>query len=135
MLAEDAMKFSKTITVPGAPCAKPRMTRRDKWQRRACVLRYRSWADHARALFGLSGKMTLTRPTFLYVTAYFEIPKSRKKLTASDNHTVKPDADNVLKAVCDALFENDQFVISAHVMKQWAGTEGPRTKITLEYQP
>lgn len=129
------MKFSKTVTIPGPPCAKPRMTRSDKWKRRGCVVAYRSWADTARAAFGSTTKFTLHRPTFLYVTAYFEIPKSRRKITASDDHTVKPDADNILKAVCDALFENDQFVISAHVMKHWAGIEGPCTKVTVEYQP
>lgn len=131
------MKFSKTVMIPGPPCAKPRMTRRDKWKRRTCVMAYRSWADNARFAYGIlnNTKVTLHRPTFLYVTAYFEIPKSRHKITASDDHTVKPDADNILKAVCDALFENDQFVISAHVMKQWAGLEGPCTKVTVEYHP
>jgi len=40
------------VVVPGAPIPKPRQTRRDKWARRPCVLRYREWADQIRAAAG-----------------------------------------------------------------------------------
>lgn len=31
------------FTVPGNPCPKPRMTRRDKWMQRPCVMKYRKF--------------------------------------------------------------------------------------------
>ena len=29
------------FTIPGAPMGKPRMTKQDKWKKRACVVRFR----------------------------------------------------------------------------------------------
>ena len=126
------MKFSKTITVPGAPCAKPRMTRRDKWKQRKCVMAYRSWADEARAQLGRTTKLMLEKPMRLMVEAHFAIPKSHKKTIPGNYHTVKPDGDNILKAVCDSLFHNDQMVVEASITKFWAGNDGARVKIHLE---
>lgn len=125
------MKF----TIPGDPIGKPRMTRCDKWKQRDCVVAYRSWADSARAAIQRTTKLTLKNPTTLIVTAYFQVPESwshkRKSLALTEPHTVKPDADNVLKAVCDALFENDQMVTEARICKKWAGLDGPRIHVEL----
>src|SRR3990167_9026587 len=65
-----------TFTIKGEPMGKPRMTRRDKWKQRPCVLAYRSWADSARAAFGKTEKVVLTQPTTLSIVAYFSIPAS-----------------------------------------------------------
>jgi len=55
------LKLARTgptvITVPGNPVGKPRMTRKDKWAQRPCVLRYREWADRARAAAGITDKV------------------------------------------------------------------------------
>lgn len=113
------------IVIPGNPIGKPRQTRSDRWKQRPCVVRYRSWADQARlAAFGHpSKKLTLTGPTTLRVVAYLEAPKKRHRVGP---HTVKPDIDNIEKAVMDALFENDQMVYRSSVEKVWADGGLPR---------
>ena len=68
------------ITVPGTPIGKPRMTRRDKWKERPCVMQYRSWCDMVRLIVGNSlppAGLVLS----LNWTATFEPPKSWSKKT------------------------------------------------------
>jgi Holliday junction resolvase RusA-like endonuclease len=104
-----------TATIYGKPVGKPRMTRRDKWQQRPCVLRYRAWCDLARLVaFGNPfTKVTLSTPTRITVVAYFA-HKTRR-----GPHTMKPDADNITKAVKDALFINDEMVYREAIVKYW----------------
>jgi len=113
-----------TIVIPGNPIGKPRQTRRDKWQKRPCVVRYRSWADEARfAAFGHPlKKLRLTGPTTLRVVAYLNSGKQHRV----GPHTAKPDADNIEKCVMDALFENDQMIYKSSVEKYWADGGVPR---------
>lgn len=113
------------IIVYGDPVAKPRQTRRDKWAKRPCVLAYRAWADLARyTAFNKNEKLRLTRPTVLAVRAWFGSATHR-----SGPHTMKPDADNVLKAVADALFTNDEMIDRATIEKRWADGSSPRVEI------
>lgn len=61
------------------------------------------------ASIAMRGKGILTGAVFLEVNSYFMVPKSwskRKRLDALSGdawHSGKPDGDNLLKAVCDAL--------------------------------
>jgi Holliday junction resolvase RusA-like endonuclease len=53
-------------------------------------------------------------------------PKSMKKTAATTPHTKKPDIDNLLKAVMDALtdikiWRDDSFVCLTHSSKWYAG--------------
>lgn len=109
---------SRTVEfiIPGDPVGKPRMTRRDKWAQRKCVSRYWAWCDKARqAAFGdPSTKRTLDAPTSITVVAYF-YHKTRR-----GPHLLKPDGDNILKSVCDALFVNDEMIYIKTVEKYWA---------------
>lgn len=123
--------MTKIFTVMGTPVGKPRMTRRDKWKKRDCVVKYRSWADEARAAIGRTTKFMLTRPMRLEVIAFFDIPKSNREAIPGNYHAVKPDGDNILKSVCDALFHNDQMIIQQKVTKYWAGAEGARVEVAL----
>ena len=104
-----------TATIYGKPVGKPRQTQRDKWQKRPAVIRYRSWADEARlAAFGHPlKKVCLLKPTVLNIVAYFA-HKTRR-----GPHTMKPDADNITKAVKDALFINDEMVYREAIVKYW----------------
>lgn len=73
------------------------------------------------------------------VEAFFEIPKSKPKRVKHDmeigvvRHTSKPDADNVLKAVADALnhiaYKDDSAVVYVEVSKKYAPT--PLTRVTI----
>lgn len=129
-------KRTTVIIVHGNPVGKPRMTRRDKWKQRPCVLRYREWADRLRASAGLKGKVLLRHPMRLSFTAYFEMPKSWSKRKRAEHegqpHLQKADSDNVLKAILDALFENDQFVYGGAFEKFWEDEQGPRVEIEIQ---
>lgn len=130
-----AMLPTKSFVVLGVPVAKPRQTRSDKWKRRPCVLKYRDWADKAReAMCHAMGTVSFTAGR-LDVVAYFPL---RKGLSAKviegvrgSVHMSKPDADNVLKAVSDALCRNDQMIHDMSVRKRWDDGGGPRVEITI----
>lgn len=130
-----------SFTVPGPPTAKPRQTKRDKWAKRPCVLRYREWADLAR----LEAKRALGRQlkglalgsyARIQIVAFLPIPaswpKSRKLAMKGRAHQSKPDADNIVKACCDALYPTrDEQIYDIHITKRWDDGNGARTVITL----
>lgn len=68
-------------------------------------------------------------PLMMYITAYFEIPKStskknRAKMLSGELHpTKKPDADNIAKIVCDALndvaYHDDTQIVKLIVDKKY----------------
>ena len=122
------------VVNPGNPVPKPRQTRSDKWKKRKCVVRYREWAD------GLRGQASIVQiplePTRVRVIAYFALPKSwsikKKDKMTGKPHKQTPDADNVLKAVCDALWEKDQVIYKCQIEKYWDDGDGPRTEVYIE---
>ena len=100
-----------------APIAKPRMTRSDKWNQRDCVMRYRSFADEVR-------RLKIAVPDIgAHVTFVIAMPSSwsKKKMMTMHNayHTVKPDCDNLLKALLDALFKVDSHIADIRITKVW----------------
>lgn len=123
--------MNATFVIPGTPVGKPRQTQRDRWAKRKCVMDYRAWADTARAMIGRTTKYELKGPHRLEVVAHFAIPPSHKKTIAGQYHTVKPDGDNVIKALADALFHNDQMIVDQRIVKRWAGQDGARVEITV----
>jgi Holliday junction resolvase RusA-like endonuclease len=122
------MKF----TIYGNPCPKPRMTQRDKWAQRDCVLRYRAWADTARRA---APKDLPTEPVSVSARAYLPIPKTATKRREFElrgqNHRQKPDADNLLKALTDSLFKRDEGICEMHVQKFWDDGGGPRIEVEV----
>ena len=52
-------------------------------------------------------------------------------LRFSDSCTGKPDADNILKAVCDALFKKDEVISCKHIEKFWDDGNGPRVIVEV----
>lgn len=103
------------------PVPKPRQTRSDKWNERPCVMRYRSFADEARAL-GIKIPDSAA-------TVIFSMPmpsswsKKKKAAMSCKPHKQKPDIDNLLKALLDATMKEDCSVWDIRAMKLWA-TEG-----------
>jgi len=122
-----------SFVVAGKPMGKPRMTRRDVWKKRPVVLRYREYCDNIRAA---AGKV----PTSVYsviVFAYLPMPESwsNKKREAMTGNLMqqKPDWDNIGKAVCDALFEEDSVVSGGFTWKFWCKPGEERTEIHVLY--
>ncbi len=98
------------------PVPKPRQTRADKWQKRPAVIRYRAFADELRYK---AGKIDLNHHS---LTFGLPMPKSwsEKKKQAMDGqpHTQKPDLDNLLKAVGDALNTDDSGIHTLDKIKK-----------------
>ena len=115
------------------PIGKPRMTKRDKWAKRPTVVKYRIFAD---ALRECMAGVDLSDVLFLGIVAYLPFPKSysatKRDALAGKLHRMKPDADNIAKAVMDALLPEDQGVAMMTVKKFWQDDGGPRLVVTVE---
>jgi len=102
---------------PITPVPKPRQTKRDKWKKRPCVLKYRAFADECR----LRG---VTVENGDRITFILPMPKSWSKgdkaAYGGTAHTQKPDIDNLLKSLLDAVHKNDSHIWSlGSVVKLW----------------
>ena len=95
-------------------------------------MRYRKWADKAREA---APPNLPQEPVSVSVRAYFDIPKSaskgRRLFLGGNNHRQKPDADNIVKAVCDALFKRDECIAEMHVQKFWNDGYGARVEVEV----
>ncbi len=115
-----------TYNIP--PVAKPRMTQRDKWAKRPAVIKYRQFCDRVRF-----ARMQLY-PCGLHITFVVPMPGSwsERKKAAFDGqpHQQRPDLDNYLKAVLDAVYSEDSHIWDMRITKIW-GREG---KIIVEKQ-
>jgi Holliday junction resolvase RusA-like endonuclease len=122
------------IVVHGTPLAKPRMTQRDKWAKRPCVVKYRTWCDRIRAA---AGEMPPAESVAeVNWTAYFEPPKSWKKKRRWDAigqpHRSTPDKDNVEKGLLDILFKQDKGIADGRGRKRWGTPARIEISIILE---
>ena len=110
------------------PIAKPRMTRRDKWLSppRNCVRKYWNFRDQCHL------KKVILLCSGAHVVFILPMPQSwskKKKLEMDGSkHEDKPDLDNLLKALGDALYDNDSCIWDVRITKRW-GREG---KIIIE---
>lgn len=105
------------------PVAKPRQTRADVWKKRPAVVRYRAFADKLRAEAKRTG---LTPPADgMEMIFFLPMPKSwsekkRQKMNHAP-HQSKPDLDNLVKAVLDALCDEDCHIWRLRgASKRWA---------------
>lgn len=78
-------------------------------------------------------------PLMATVTAFFTVPKStsKKKAAALDGapHIKRPDADNVAKAILDALnghAYNDDSAIALLTVRKYQTTGASRVEVTIE---
>ena len=99
------------------PVSKPRQTRSDKWKKRPCVMRYRAFADEVRR------QEIRINSGGDHVIFMIPMPKSWSKKKKSEMyrapHMQKPDIDNLLKALLDAVFSDDSHVSDIAVTKIW----------------
>jgi len=107
-----------------SPCTKPRQTQRDKWldPPRKGVAAYRAFADQIR------GAMNSIPLSGAHVTFVVPMPGSwsphKRALYDGARHQQRPDIDNLLKALLDAVCPaNDCMVWDIRASKIW-GTRG-----------
>lgn len=100
------------------PIAKPRQTQSDRWKKRPSVLRYRAFADECRA-HGVQ-----LHESGCHVIFHLPMPKSwsaaQKRRSVSLPHRSRPDIDNLLKALLDAVMSEDSAVWDIRATKQWS---------------
>ncbi|MFS6814996.1 RusA family crossover junction endodeoxyribonuclease [Citrobacter meridianamericanus] len=99
------------------PVGKFRMTCAEKWKKRLEDLRYRAFCGEVR-LRGVELPESGSHISFI-----LPMPASwSKKKQAEFNgkpHQVKPDFDNMMKALIDAIYENDAHIWDARASKAW----------------
>ena len=122
---DNLLKYSKTevnseLFLKINPVAKPRMTHADKWKKRVEVVKY--WAYRDEIFYGALAQGY--RPAFelkMYFT--IQMPKSwsakKKQEMLAKPHQQTPDIDNLVKAIMDALFEEDKKVHQIIATKVW----------------
>jgi len=94
------------------------MTQRDKWAKRPAVIRYRNFCDKVReagveiSQQGAQIKFNLPMPRSW----------SNKKRAGMNGqpHQQKPDLDNLIKALLDAVHKEDCEIWSLSAEKRWA---------------
>lgn len=105
---------------PITPMGKPRMTRADRWKKRPEVMRYRAFCDEVRLQ-----NVQLPESGF-HVTFFIPMPPSwsRKKRQQFDGqpHQSKPDMDNLMKALMDAIYDDDAHIWDGRLTKRWGET-------------
>ena len=131
---------SYTVTIPGEPVSKgrPRMTKRGHTYTPKRTVDYERMVQ---TLFHSEyGSPKLEGPILLRLDLYFGIPKSRSKAARKrmqqglERPCKRPDIDNCMKAVCDALngiaYKDDSQIVAAVTQKFWSNE--PRAVVTIE---
>jgi len=137
LVQEYGIKPGKTMrfTVKIQPMGKPRMTQRDKWKGRDVVQKYMAYKDEVRRQINVP-LWKLPEPISFSWWAWFPLPASwskvRKLRKAGTIHRVKPDRDNVDKALMDILFRFDQRIALTHAQdKFWDDSQGARLELEV----
>lgn len=115
---------------PITPCPKPRMTQKDKWEKRPRVLRYRAFCDECR-LRGVHLPVAGAEVHFV-----LPMPKSwsdtKRAEMLGQPHQQKPDISNLLKALEDAVVKDDSKIWHYAAQSKTWGKEGSIEIITQE---
>lgn len=102
------------------PIGKPRMTQRDVWKKRPCVLRYHTFKDIIN--LQLNGyEMPVSDTSIIFA---IPMPKSwgkkRKETMDGQPHQQTPDLDNLAKALFDTLLKQDSVIWDCRLTKVWS---------------
>ncbi len=134
--------LSLQFDIPGKPVGKgrPRFGKGRTWTPKATV----NFETLVRLEFHCQcpGHEPVTTPVQVSVFAFFAVPKSRSKTFRRSCAggtvpcTTRPDSDNILKIICDALngiaYVDDRQVCWAQVRKLYT-TGSPRTVVLLKW--
>ena len=107
----------KTTHYPILPVPKPRMTRSDKWKKRPATDRYWAFKDLCK-LHRVDLPKSGARVIFV-----IPMPKSwtkqKREIFNLQRHEQKPDLDNLIKALGDAIYQDDSCISDIHATKIW----------------
>ena len=101
--------------------AKPRMTKSDSWKKRPIVLKYWEYKDDIKNWAFLNN---FSLGNEIYCVFHIPMPKSwslKKKMQMNyQDHQQRPDIDNLLKGLMDALLEEDSHIHTVYARKIWS---------------
>ena len=97
---------------------KPRMTQRDKWQKRPAVVRYRQFKDVVK-LYRVHLDPAIFQHIVFFIRSALKDPAANAARYFLP-HQQTPDKDNLEKALLDALFGDDKTVWDTRVSKVWS---------------
>lgn len=137
------MEESLCFTVMGEPVGKgrPRFSRAGKGVRTYTPKKTAEYETEVQRAFMALGKPKFCKgePIRMHIDAYYGPPKSISKIKAKKmisgelKPIKKPDLDNVIKIIADALngiaYEDDTQLVEVHAVKQYGGV--PRVCVSL----
>ena len=116
--------MSLILRIP--PMAKPRMTQRDKIPalQSKQAQKYFTWKRELQWKLKQFGIKRIDNDGEVNCVFYIAMPQSwnsqkRKKMYATP-HTQRPDIDNLIKALLDAVYQEDCKIYSIKALKKWA---------------
>ena len=130
------------FTVPGEPCAKgrPRFSRQGQFVRTYTPAKTANYENLVVLEYQNAGGKMHDGMISMTVKAFYPIPKSTSKKQRSRmvngvvRPTKKPDTDNILKIVADALngiaYKDDSQIVTSHIEK-WYSDE-PHMDVNIE---
>ena len=128
-----------SLNIPGRPIpkARARVTRYSVYTPKRCRQYEAYVADEA--MLAMLGKDLLTGPVEVHARLYLPMPRSwssrRRERTRGSLHTVKPDLDNFLKTLLDAMntrvFKDDNQVAIIHACKRWEWESEARAEVDV----
>ena len=99
------------------PVPKPRQTQSDRWKKRPCVVRYHAFKDECRK-YNINVPDSGSHIVFVLPMAK-SWSKNKKQEHNGQPHKQKPDTDNMVKALFDALFSEDEHIWDFRATKIW----------------
>ena len=134
-----------TVDIPGQPIGqgRPKFSTINGHARAYDPEKSRNYKAYVRMLATQAmkdrGFTMIEGPCVLSINAYFEVPKSKSKkfraaaLSGLEYPTKKPDIDNIIKAIQDALnglaYKDDALIVRLGVTKLYS--EIPRVEVSL----
>jgi len=125
--------MTKVFRLEVVPCPKPRMTQRDRWAKRKCVLQFYAFRDAVRKYIAHDLIITaFPAPTLEFESFDIEFhvpmpkswPKWKKECMNGTAHQQRPDLDNYLKAWKDSVYKEDAVVWKIKATKLWTDGSG-----------
>ena len=119
--SETVIQQVPAVTITCAPFPKPRMTAADRWKRRPVVLRYWEWCARVREACERRGFLLPSSGLRILFAVPMPESWSKKKRSQMNGqpHQQRPDVDNYVKAVFDALSEDDSHIWQFSAEKRW----------------
>jgi Holliday junction resolvase RusA-like endonuclease len=133
------MKSMKTVYdffISGAPKAQPR-PRMTKTGHVYTPDSAKLWKEIVSSEFIMRRQPLITNPVRLTVNFFFPVPKKMKNVSDYLPHVAKPDADNLVKAVMDAMTDtgvwSDDSLVYSSIVEKWyyRGRSGARIKVEI----